>query len=265
MDSQVFIDNASRIATLMEGNLEQHVREAMNALIEAEHWELLSYLMLTGSEFSVRRIANALVKREEFGPLIAGACLRREIRRAQPSAVSGLGSKRIFRDFEAPGEGEAGVPDHIMQEAEDISRAADQSRRIAATREAQLDRDPVRQHIVDLLADLLNTNEDAMEAMIAIARSSAFEETARSAAMKLGNNKIVMGRISRAGRVLDMIAVGEASGSQAVHTIIAKSLADAMPDSSHPSYRAALEHVAEHHPRENVRKAADRALGRNGD
>lgn len=262
MDPQSLVDNASRVKTLMEGNLEKHVRDALNDLIEAEQFELLSHVMLTGSEFSVRRITNALIEREVFEPLVAGACLRREVRRSAPAGPAGLGSGRIFRDFEAPDEGEAGVPDHIMEEAEAISKAADQSRRIAARREALLDRDPVRQHIVDSLEELLNTNEAAMDAMIAIARSSFFEETARSAAMKLGNNKIVMGRIGRAGRIADLIAVGNASGSQAVHTIIAKNLADAMPDSSHPSYRAALEHVAEHHPQENVRRAADKALGR---
>ncbi|MFO8079392.1 MAG: hypothetical protein R6V07_03705 [Armatimonadota bacterium] len=261
MDPQVMIEHSGRIKTLMEGNLETHVREALKKLIEAEQWELLSHLMLTGSEFSVRRMTKMLVECEQFEPLVAGACLRREVSRAQPSAVSGLGSKRIFRDFEAPDEGEAGVPDHIMEEAKDISRLADQSRRIAASKKAELDRDPVRQHIVDSLAELLNTNEDAMDAMIAIARASAFEETARSAAMKLGNNKVVMGRISRAGRVSDLIAVGDASGSQAVHTIIARNLADSMPESSHPSYRAALEHVAEHHPQEQVQQAAKKALG----
>lgn len=262
MDPQVLIEHAGKIETLMEGNLEKHVKDALTALIEAERFDLLSHLMLTGSEFSVRRITNALIEHEVFEPLVAGACLRREIRRAAPSAVSSLGSKRIFRDFEQPDEGEAGVPDHIMQEAEALSKAADQSRRIAARKEAELDRDPVRQHIVDSLADLMNTNEDAMDAVIAIARSSFFEETARSAAMKLGNSKIVMGRISRAGRITDMIAVGDASNSQAVHTIIAKNLAESMPDSSHPSYRVALEHVAEHHPEEKTRRAADRALGR---
>jgi hypothetical protein len=262
MDPQTLIDNASRIETLMEGNLEKHVKDALNDLIEAEQWELLSHIMLTGSEFSVRRITNALIERETFEPLVAGACLRREIRRSTPTSAAGLGSKRIFRDFEAPEEGEAGVPDHIMEEAEAISKAANQSRRIAAQKEAQLDRDPVRQHIVDQLGELLNTNEEAMEAMIAIARSAFFEETARSAAMKLGNNKIVMGRISRAGRIMDMIAVGEASGSQAVHTMIARNLADSMPDSSHESYRAALEHVADHHPDEATQRAANKALGR---
>lgn len=261
MDPQTLIDWSSQIEMLMEGNLEKHVRDAMVELIEAEQWELLSHLMLTGSEFSVRRMTKALIEREVFAPLVAGACLRREIRRSGSTAPSSLGSKRIFRDFEAPEDGERGVPEHIMEEAEAISKAADQSRRIAARKEAQLDRDPARHHIVESLAELLNTNEDAMEAMIAIARSSVFEETARAAAMKLGNSKVVMGRISRAGRVLDMIAVGEASGSQAVHTMIARNLAEAMPDNSHPSYRAALEHVAEHHPEEATQRAARRALG----
>ena len=261
MDPQILVDYASRISTLMEGNLEKHVMDALDAMIEDEQFELLSHLLLTGSEFSVRRISNALIEREVFAPLVAGACLRREIRRSAPTAPSGLGSRRIFRDFEAPDEGEPGVPDHIMEEAEAISNAANQSRRIAAQKEAQLDRDPVRQHIVSALGELLNTNEEAMDAMIAIARASFFEETARDAAMKLGNNKIVMGRISRAGRIMDLIEVGEASGSQAVHTIIARNLADSMPETSHPSYRAALEYVAEHHPQENVQRAAQKALG----
>ncbi|MGI5818795.1 MAG: hypothetical protein ACOX9R_11930 [Armatimonadota bacterium] len=262
MDPQTFVDWSTQIKTLMEGNLEKHVQDALKELIEAEQWELLSHLALTASEFSVRRMVNVLIDREVFAPLIAGACLRRQMRRSGSSPVGSLGSKRIFRDFEQPDEGEAGVPEHIMEEAEAISRAADQSRRIAAQKEAELDRDAVRHHIVDRLSDLLNTNEQAMEAMIAIARCSCFEETARSAAMKLGNSKIVMGRISRAGRIMDMIAVGNASASQAVHTIIARTLAEAMPDSSHPSYRAALEHVAEHHPEEATQRAARRALGR---
>ena len=262
MNPKPMIEWSVQIENLMEGTLEKRVRDAREELIAAEEWELISHLMLTGSEFSVRRMTTALIGKGVFDPLVAGACLRREIRRSAPAGPARLGGGAIFRDFEAPAEGEAAIPDHIMEEAEAISRSADQSRRIAARRDAQLDRDPVRQHIVDSLAAVLNTSEPAMEAMIAIARCAVFEETARLAAMKLGNNNIVMGRISRAGRVADMIAVGEASGSQAVHTIIARSLAQAMPDSSHPSYRAALEHAAAHHPQENVKRAAAKARGR---
>ncbi|NLO06356.1 MAG: hypothetical protein GX131_11080 [candidate division WS1 bacterium] len=262
MDASVFAKWSSQIEELMAGNLERLVREALGELIEAGEFELLSHLMLTGPEFTARRMTDALIKVGRFEPLIAGACLRREIRRGGQHAGGALGSKAIFRDFEAPEAGEPGVPEHIMEEAEAIASHANQARRIAAQREAQLDRDPVRQHIVDRLGELLNTSEDAMEAVIAIARTSVFEETARSAGMKLGNNKIVMGRISRAGRVADMVAVGDASGSQAVKTIIARSLASAMPESSDPSYRAALEYVADHHPQEAVQRAARKALGR---
>ncbi len=261
MDTSGFVAWAAEIKTMMQGNLERQVREAIDDLLDAEQHELVSFLMISAPEFSARRLTDALIEQEIFEPLVAGATLRREFRRSMSSGVSSLGSKRIFRDFEKPDEGEAGVPDHIMEEAEAISRSADQSRRIAAQKEAELDRDPVRHHIVSSLEPLLNTSEEAMESMIAIARTSFYEETARSAAMKLGNSKIVMGRISRAGRVEDMIAVGEAAGSQAVRTIIARNLANSMPESSDPSYRSALEYVSEHHPDEKTRNAADRALG----
>ncbi|MGD9497344.1 MAG: hypothetical protein AB7Y46_13680 [Armatimonadota bacterium] len=262
MQTEAFVTWASQIRTLMEGNVERLVVQAIDELIEAEQYELLSHLMLTGSEISVRRMTDALIKREVFEPLVAGACMRREVKRAVPVGGAGLGGGRIFRDIEAPAEGEAAIPEHILEEAEAISQHASQARRIAAQREARLDRDPVRQHIVDRLAELLNTSEAAMEAMIAIARASVWEETARAAAMKLGSNKIVVGRISRAGRVDDMIAVGDGAGSEAVRQIIARSLAEALPDVSHPSYRAALEYIEQHHPSEAHRRAAAQALGR---
>ncbi|MGC9316471.1 MAG: hypothetical protein ACP5KN_00375 [Armatimonadota bacterium] len=261
MENQTLIRWASQIEILMEGQLERQVTQALEELIAEECWDLLSHLMLTGSEFSVRRMVDALIELEVFEPLVAAACLRREVRHSLPSGPADLGAGRIFRDFEAPEEGEAGVPDHIMEEAEAISKHAQQTRRIAAQREAQLDRDPMRNYIVEQLGELLNTSEEAMDAMIAIARVSAWEETARMAAMKLGSNKVVMGRISRAGRVEDMLAVAEAASSQAVESMIARRLAEAMPETSDPSYRAALEFVAEHHPEEATRQAAHRALG----
>lgn len=262
MDIAAYSEWSTQIDALMAGSLERLVREAIRDILEAERHELASYVMMSAPEFSARRLTKALIEREIFEPLIAGAVFRREARRSASGGVSALGSGRIFRDFEKPDEGEPGVPDHIMEEAEAISRSADQSRRIAARKEAELDRDPVRHYIVNSLGDMLNTSEEAAEALIAIARASVYEETARAAAMKIGNSKIAMGRISRAGRISDLIAIGDASGSQAVRTIIANSLAQAMPDSSDPSYRSALEYVGEHHPQESTRRAALRALGR---
>jgi len=260
VDRKTIVRWSVQIKTLMQGNVERNVRDAMSQLIEAKQWSVLSHLLVTASEFSARRIIDALVEREVFDPLVAAACLRREVRRSLPTGPSTLGSKRVFRDFEQPDEGEAGVPDHILEEAEAIAKHASQTRRIAAQREAEMDRDPVRHHIVERIDEKLNTSEDAVEAMIAIARASFFEETARSAAMKLGANKMVMGRISRAGRVDDMIAVAEASASAAVRTMIARNLAENMPDTSHPSYRTALQFIAEHHPEAATQRAARRAL-----
>ena len=261
MDLQALVGRAPEIRILMEGNVERQVLDAIAELIADEEFELLSHLMLTASEVSVRRMTGALIEAEVFGPLVTGACMRREVKRSVATGASALGGGRIFRDFEAPDEGEAAIPEHILEEAEAISQSAAQSRRIAARQEARLDRDPVRQHIIERLGELLNTSEAAMEAMITIARTSVWEETARAAAMKLGNNKIVVGRISRASRFADMMAVGEASASEAVRQIIARTLAQAMPQASDPSYRAALEYVAEHHPSESHRHAAERALG----
>lgn len=260
MDTKLFVRWAPQIRALMEGNIERQIHDAIEELLADERYDLLSHLMLTASEVSVRRMIDKLIKAEVFEPLVAGACLRREVKRMVQTGGATLGAGRIFRDFEAPDEGEAAIPEHILEEAEAISESAAQTRRIAAQREARLDRDPVRQYIVDKLGELLNTSEAAMEAMLAIARASVWEETARAAAMKLGNNKIVMGRISRAGRVEDMIAVGDASGSEAVRQIIARNLAEAMPAPTDPSYRAALRYVAEHHPSESHRRAAERAL-----
>jgi len=261
VELQTFVKWSPEIATLMEGSVERDILEALDGLIAAGETEMLSHLMLTGTEISVRRMTDALIEREVFEPLVAGACLRREVKRTAPMGASALGSRAIFRDFEAPEEGEAAIPEHIIEEADAISQAADQSRRIADRHKARLDRDPVRQHIVERLGELLNTSEPAMEAMIAIARASVWEETARAAAMKLGSNNIVLGRVSRAGRVDDMIAVGDAAGSQAARQMIARSLAESMPAAAHPSYRVALEYVSEHHPSESHRLAARQALG----
>ncbi len=261
MELQTFVKCAPEIAILMEGNVERDILQALDDLIAAGEVEMLSHLMLIGTEISARRMTDALIQREVFEPLVAGACLRREIKRTAPIGVSALGGRAIFRDFEAPEEGEAAIPEHIIEEAEAISHAADQSRRIADRHKAGLDRDPVRQHIVERLGELLNTSEPAMEAMITIARASVWEETARAAAMKLGSNSIVVGRVSRAGRVDDMIAVGDASASEAVRRMIARTLAESMPAASDPSYRVALEYVSEHHPSESHRRAAQQALG----
>lgn len=260
MDLRTVSDSARAIATLMEGALTHEVQKAVERLVEENEWELLSHLLLTSAEVSARQIAHALIEREVLAPVVATACMRREARR--PSAPTGrheASARRIFRDFEQDDEG-AGVPEHIVAEAEAIAAAADQSRRIAIQREAQLDRDPIRQHIVDDLAELLNTSEPALDALLVIARASAWEDTRRSAAMKVANNKIAMGKLVRASRIDDITTLGEASGSRAVAGRLAGSLAENMPEESSAGHQAALEFIAKHHPDPGPRREAQQKL-----
>ena len=260
VDLRTMSDSARAMMTLMDGALTLEVQKAVARLVEENQWELLSHLLLTGAEVSARQIADALIEREILAPVVAAACMRREARR--PSASSPrheASTRRIFRDFEQDDEG-AGVPEHILSEAEDIAAAADQSRRIASQREAQLDRDPIRQHIVNELTELLNTSEPAMDALLVIARASAWEDTRRSAAMKVANNKIAMGKLVSASRTEDIVTLAEASASRAVAGKLAGSLADNMPEESSVDYQAALEFVAEHHPDAERRTEAQREL-----
>jgi len=239
---------ARQISMLMEGALTREVTKAVAQLTAEKQWDLLSHLLLTGAEMSARQIADALLEIEVFEPLVTAACLRREARRPGISVPGHAASARkIFRDFEKDDEG-AGVPEHIMREAEAIAAASEQSRQIAMRQEAALDRDPIRAHIVGELADRLNTSDAALDALLVIARASAWEDTRREAAMKLANNDIAMGKLLRAGRVEDTVTLGEASTSRAVAGRLAGTLADNMPETSEPGYRAALEFVAKHHP-----------------
>lgn len=257
--SDVFTKYSRQINRLAEGTVSVEVDSAIDTLMADEQWELLGLLLLTAAEVAARRLVDRLLAAEVLDALIPAACLRREIRRSGPSGPAGLGGGAIFRDFETDDSG-PGVPDHIREEAEAITAQANQSRRIAAQKEAERDRDAIRVRIVDQLAERLNTSEEALRALMVIARTSLWEETRRTAAMKLATSKVVLGRLTREGRHEDLLAIARASGSRGVQSRIAEAIAPAMPEPSAPGYREALELVGEHHPDGETRVAARRAL-----
>jgi len=262
MDLQTLRNSAWFVSTLTKGALTRDVDKAIEQLTAEKNWDLLSHLLLTSAEVSARRIVDALVELEVVEPLVAAACLRREVRRpgiAVPTRAAN--ARRMFHDFEADDEG-ASVPDHIVREAEAIAAAAQQSRQIAIQREAELDRDPIRAHIVDGLADKLSTSDAALDALIVIARVSAWEDTRRDAAMKVVNNTVATGKLHRAGRIDDIVALGKASASRAVAGKLAAALSEDMPEASDPNYRAALEFLAEHHPDAPRQRQAKQELER---
>ncbi|HUS81135.1 MAG TPA: hypothetical protein VM283_07685, partial [Armatimonadota bacterium] len=259
VDSETYSKYSRQIITLVEGTMVGDVQKSVERLLADEQYDLIADVLITASEVSARRLVDALLAREIIEPLIPAACLRRELRRPSMTGGASLGGGAIFRDFETDDEG-PGVPDFIREEAEAITTSANQSRRIAAQKEAELDRDAIRARIVDQLVERLNTSDEALKALATIARTSAFEETRRGAAMKLANNKIATGKLIRAGRHRDLLVIADASGSIAVKSRIARSLAEAMPDQNAPEYRPALELVAEHHPDEETKAAARGAL-----
>ena len=240
MDSETYSKYSRQIITLVEGTMVGDVQKSVERLLADEQYDLIADVLITASEVSARRLVDALLAREIIEPLIPAACLRRELRRPSMTGGASLGGGAIFRDFETDDEG-PGVPDFIREEAE-------------------LDRDAIRARIVDQLVERLNTSDEALKALATIARTSAFEETRRGAAMKLANNKIATGKLIRAGRHRDLLVIADASGSIAVKSRIARSLAEAMPDQNAPEYRPALELVAEHHPDEETKAAARGAL-----
>jgi len=153
------------------------------------------------------------------------------------------------------------VPDHIREEADAITASANESRRIASAKEAALDRDSIRSRIVDKLSERAATSEDALFGLATIARASAWEETRRSAALKLAANKVAMGQLLRAGRHADLLAIAESSGSAGVRTRLADAMAGAMPAPDAPEYRDILELISDHHSDAAKRAAAKKALG----
>lgn len=248
-----------QVSTLIEGAMGGDVDNAIELLMTEEQWDLIAQVLITASEVSARRLADALLSAEIIDPLIPAACMRRELRRGVSHGPATLGGGAIFRDFEADDDG-PGVPDHIREEAEAITASANESRRIARAKEAARDRDSIRSRIVDKLAERVATSEAALFGLATIARASAWEETRRSAALKLANNKVAMGQLLRAGRHADLVAIADASGSAGVQTRIADAMAGAMPETTAPAYRSVLELIAEHHSDAAKRAAAKKAL-----
>ncbi len=246
--------------TLIEGTMGGDVDNAIALLIAEEQWDLIAQVLITASEVSARRLTDALLSAEIIDPLIPAACMRRELRRGVSHGPAALGGGAIFRDFETDDDG-PGVPDHIREEAEAITASANESRRIATAKEAALDRDSIRSRIVDKLAERAATSEAALLGLATIAGASAWEETRRSAALKLANNKVATGQLLRGGRHANLLAIADASGSAAVRTRMADVMAGAMPAATAPEYRAVLELIAEHHSDAAKRSAAKKALG----
>lgn len=247
------------VRTLFEGLLEVDMERALDRMVADGQWEALATLAITAAEIPARRIVNRLLAEQRFAELVLPACFRRQVRRQEVIMPNPAAARRIFRDIDAESD-EAGVPEHILQEAQDIADSADSSRMAALAREAGTDRDPLRELIANEIAKHLNTSEEAAEALMCIARAGAFEDARRAAALKLNNNEIVMRRLARDGRGADMIVVANNSGLESVRTNIARALGPVLGAMRAQKDWESLRWAGQHHPDPKAREAIAKVL-----
>ena len=259
MQLTTFAQYGDQIQTLIAAATSSQVQSTVDQLIDQEQWELLGTLLPTVSEVAARRIVTGLIEKQVYEPLAPAACLRRQLRPTVSAVATGGIAGRVFRDFDAEDD-TAGVPEHILADAQEMSQAADRQRQSAVQRDARVDRDPVRAYIVGQLAKQLGDGS-AREVMLTIIKASAWEETRREAALKLVNHKPSVQQLLADQRSEDLIAVSNATGLQAVATTMATSLGEKLPEWEQAGDSHALEFVAENHPDADIRAAAQQALG----
>lgn len=255
MDLSDLVTHAKIIEIVVEGTSWQ-LDETIDAVVASGNWDLAGRLLVSASEISARQLAQKLLAKEAYEPLAIAACFRRQPRRPGEGAVGGGGAaRRVFRDIDAE-EGDKGIPDYIRADIEEMAKTADQTRTGAMMREAAMDRDPIRQYIVDNLAARMPTSEAAMNAVVAIARASAWEETRRTAALKVANDPISVSRLARDRRTEDILALTKTAVLKAVGETFAKEMGKHFQAYTDARDVAAMRFLAEHHPDPRFRDSA---------
>lgn len=259
MDLQTLSKFGSSMRNLYEGLSEIEADAALERLVAQEQWELLALLAISANEVSARRSVQQLLAHNRLAELVLPACLRRQVRRQEVLMANPAGAKRILRDIDAEDD-QSGVPEHIMLEMQDIAESADASRMAALSREAGVDRDALREFIVNEIAKRLNSDEQAAEALVVIAKASAFEDARRAAALKLANHEMTMKRLAREGRGADMIVVAENSGLESVRSNIARALGPVLGAMRAQRDWPSLRWAGKHHPDPKAREAIAEVL-----
>ena len=259
MTSQSLSNYYYHVSHLMEGMVDHQLDRSIEQLAADEQWELLAVISISANEVPARRIAARLLQHNRFSELCLPACLRRQVRKQEVIQSSSLGSKRIFRDFDAEDDG-PGVPEHIIEEAKEISSSADSSRMAALSREAATDRDPLREYIITEIAKKMATMPEAAEALVVIAKASAFEDARRTAALKIFNHELTMKRLAREERAEDMITVANNAGLTSVKEAIARALGPYLGALRAKKDWDSLRWAARNHPDAKARAAIEKVL-----
>jgi hypothetical protein len=258
MDVIQLRDHARTIQLAIGAATRADVEKAVDQLVEAGAWDLVGALLLTASELASRVMVAKALENGVYAPLAAAACMRRQ---QKPPAMHRRGgaAKRVFMDIDAE-TAQAGVPEYIQAEQEDLSALAAESRDIAARREALRDADPVRHLIVNELAKVMLKSPEALDALVVTVKSSAFEETRRSAALKIINSPVALKRLAEAGRAEDLAQIGSCCRLPSAGEKVAELLTPHVEALIAAKSAEGLDILARYHSDPAVREKATRAL-----
>jgi len=234
------------------------VERAVDALVAEGAWDLFSALLLTASELAARLMVAKALQKGVYAPLAVAGCMRRQNKPPLLQKRGAGAAQRVFMDIDAE-TAQAGVPEHIQAEHEDLASLAAESREIAARREAERDADPIRNLVVNELAKIMLTSEGALDALLAVVKASAWEETRRSAALKVVNAPLALRRLADEDRADDLIAVGISSRLASAGERIAQFLAPQVDALIAAGSNDGLTLLARYHSDAGVREKAARA------
>lgn len=255
MDNTKLAEYGRAIRVFIGAGTRREIELATDRLVADQAWELCGSLLCTASELAARVLIPKLLELEVYEPLVVGAAMRRQIKPAHHREPRGAAGRRIFRDIDMETD-EKGIPDHIQAELDDLKAVAEEARYIADRQEAERDADPVRTLIVNQLAERVVSTEGALDALVAITEASGFEDTRRSAALKLITHPGALKRLDTAGRVADLVAIANCCGLDSAAQRVAEILAPKIDALLAEGAKDALLIIGKHHPDVTLREKA---------
>ena len=259
MDTKLLGSHGRAVQLIVGTGSRDDVVKAVDTLAEEEQWDLCGFLLPSAAELGARLLVAKLIELKQYAPLAFAACVRRQVKVTQQTLRPGQTSRRVFRDIDTETE-EKAIPEHIKAEMDDLASQADEARYIADRREAERDSCPVRALIVNELGKIMTGNAGAINALIAVVRAAAYEDTKRSAALKLLTNESVLPKLAEASRIDDMVYIANACGLDSASEKVATILAPKMDELIDAKKRMALRLIGRFHSEQGVRDRANVAL-----
>jgi hypothetical protein len=255
MESTRLAEYGRPIRAFIAATTRHEIEVATDRLVADQVWDLCGSLLCTAAELGARVLVAKLLELDVYEPLVVGATMRRQLKPAHMQERRGAAARRIFRDIDMETD-EKGIPDHIQAELDDLQAVAEEARDIADRREAARDADPVRALIVNRLAEKVASSDEALDAMVAIAEASGFEDTRRSAALKLVTHPTAVKRLDAADRVADLVAIANCCGLDSAAQKVAETLAPRLDALLAEEAKDALALIGKYHPDPTIREKA---------